>query len=80
MDFKKARNVWILIVFGLIAMVIATGCIGEEKKNDSEVVPTSRVTPEQEVVVDPVSQETSGSGISSSTGSMMERYSLERLT
>ena len=82
MNDKKISNLPILAVFGIAMLIIVAGCVSPNKENEnktSDVSQTGQVTPEQETIVTPVTQETPASGISSSTGDMIERYSLEKL-
>ncbi len=83
MDMMKIMNVRALVILGLVSLVIMTGCIGEEKKNGDIGTPSPQATPEQEVIVTPIAQWTSESGtysgVSSSTGSMLEKYDLNKL-
>lgn len=74
MNFKKNTYIWILVIFGLMTIVIMTGCINDAKKNGD----IAKQTP-QGIIVTPISQGTSGRAVSSSTSYILEKYDLKKL-
>ena len=60
-----SNNLWILVIISMMALVIVTGCIDEEKKNADIGTPTPEKTP---VTV-----------ISSSSEGIMEKFNLQKL-
>lgn len=60
-----SNNLWTLVIISMMALVIVTGCIDEEKKNTDIGTPTPEKTP---VTV-----------ISSSSEGIMEKFNLQKL-
>lgn len=70
---SRARDVWFCIVVALVAVIIVAGCVEEKKDaNQGVVTQTPQKTPE-------IVTTNNESVISSSTGNILEKYSLEKL-
>lgn len=79
-EFMPSRNggwrrcgVWVWVALALVAVIIVAGCLGEKKNaNQGVVTQTPQKTPE-------IVTTNNESVISSSTGNILEKYSLEKL-
>ncbi len=71
MNHRKNRNIFISVVIpvilGLILLITISGCVNEEKKDNGTIVPQE--TPSKDTP----------KGVSSSTGSMLEKYDIKKL-
>lgn len=72
MNNKKNRNIWIPVILGLMLLVTISGCVNDEKKDNGTLVP-------QETPSKDTSSKDTPKGVSSSTGSMLEKYDIKKL-
>jgi len=69
---KKNRKILVAGIFGLILLVIMSGCVSGEKKDNGTLVP-------QDTSSKDTSSKDTPKGVSSSTGSMLEKYDIKKL-
>lgn len=73
----------IFVILGLIVLISITGCISnkenQENVTDVNITHVVQTSPGQEVIGTPVPKGTSDAGTSSSSGGVMQIYSLDKL-